>query len=81
VLERTAAVHLGNDERDARLEPVGGRLVDRDRAAAHCVWHELTRRGRADREERDIELPGGEGFRRRLLDDELALAEPHSAPG
>ncbi len=68
--ERALAVHLGHDERDARLEPVGRRLVDRDRTAAHRVRHELARRRRADGEEREVDVAGGERLGRRLLDDE-----------
>ena len=41
VLERPRAVHLRDDKRDAVDEPVGGGLVDDDRAAAHGVGDEL----------------------------------------
>ncbi len=41
MLERPLGIHLGHDERDARLEPVRGRLVDRGRAAANSVRHQL----------------------------------------
>ena len=75
-LERALAVHLGHDERDARLEPVRRRLVDRDRAAAHRVRDELARRRRADGEEREVDVAGGERVGRRLLDDDAAVERP-----
>ena len=53
------AVHLRDDERDAPLEPVGRRLVDRDRAAAHGVGDEPARRLGSDGEQRDVDLAGG----------------------
>jgi len=56
VLERAVAVHLRHDERDARLEAIRGRLVDRDRAAGDRVRHELPRRARPDREEEDVDV-------------------------
>ena len=68
VLERAGAVHLGDDERDPGLEPVGGRLVDRDRAAADGVRDELARGARADREEEDVDVAARERLGRRLLD-------------
>ena len=68
VLERAVAVHLRHDERDARLEPVRRRLVDRDRAAAHRVRHELARRRRADGEEEEVDVAARERLGRRLLD-------------
>ena len=77
VLERAPAVHLGHDERDPGLEPVGRRLVDRDRAAAHGVRHELARRARADREEEDVDVAARERLGRRLLD----RAAPSCLPG
>ncbi len=52
------AVHLGHDERDAGLEPVGRRLVNRDGAAARR-GDELERRLRPDREQRDVDPAGG----------------------
>src|SRR5579884_3006954 len=66
VLERALAVHLRHDERDARLEPVGGRLVDGGRASAHGVRHELARRAGADREEENVDPRPLERLRRRL---------------
>ena len=69
VLERAVAVHLGHDERHVRLHAPRGRLVDRDRAAAHGVRDELARRRRADREEAEVEAAGLERLGRRLFDD------------
>ncbi len=63
------AVDLGHDERDARLEPVGRRLVDRDRAAADGVRDELARGAGADGEEEDVDVAARERLGRRLLDD------------
>jgi hypothetical protein len=73
VLVRARSVHLGDDERNPRLEPVRGRLVDDDRAAAHCMRDELARRGRPDREERQVDAARCQRFGRRLLDDEPAV--------
>ncbi len=75
VLERAGAVHLGHDQRHAVREPVGRRLVDGDRAAAHRVRDELARGGRADREQAQVEVTGCERLRRRLLDDQRLAAE------
>ena len=69
VLERSAAVHLRHDERNARLEPVGRGLVDDRRPAAHRVRHELARGARTDREEEDVDVPALERLGCRLLDD------------
>ena len=41
VLVCARSVHLGNDEGNARFEPIGGGLVDDHRAAAHRVRDEL----------------------------------------
>ncbi|TML07659.1 MAG: hypothetical protein E6G38_08675 [Actinobacteria bacterium] len=56
MLERSLAVHLGDDERDPVLKAVGRRLVDRDRAAANGVGYELAARSRADREQAEIKV-------------------------
>ena len=56
VLERAHRIHLRHDERNAGLEPVGRRLVDRERAAAHGVRHELAGGARADREQEDVDV-------------------------
>ena len=68
VADRAGAVHLGDDERDPVLEPVGGGLVDRDRAARDGVRDELARGAGADREEEDVDVAARERLRRRLLD-------------
>jgi hypothetical protein len=59
--------HLGHDERNARLEAVRGRLVDRDRTARDGVGDELARGAGADGEEEDVDVAAGERLGRRLL--------------
>ncbi len=81
VLERARRVHLRHDERDPRLEPVGGRLVHRDRAAADGVGDELAARGGADREETEVEVSCGERLGRRLLDRPAGELLPGGAGG
>jgi hypothetical protein len=72
VRERARSVHLGHDERDPGLEPVRRGLVDGHRATANRVRHELERRRRAHREEREVDAAGRERLRPCLLDDEAA---------
>jgi hypothetical protein len=56
VLQRSRAVDLGDDERDAGLQPVRRGLVDGDCTAADGVGNERARGGRADGEEREVEV-------------------------
>src|SRR6187402_1140162 len=70
-----AAVHLGDDERIAVDEAIGGRLVDADRAGLGGDRDELPARRRADREEKQVDIPGAERLLRRHLDDELLVPE------
>ena len=79
-LERAAAVDLGHDERVAVDEPVGGGLVDADRAGRRRDRDELAAGGRADREEEQVDVAGAERLGRRLLDDELVVAEREAVP-
>ena len=67
-LERPLTVHLGDDERDPVLQPVGRGLVDRDSASAHGVGDELAARRGPDREQADVEIAGAQSLGRRLLD-------------
>ena len=69
VAERSFAVHLGDDERNPLFEAVRGRLVDRNRAAADGVGHELATCFCADGEQAKVEVAGGERLSSRLLDD------------
>ena len=70
MLERAPSVHLGNDERDALLEPKGGGLVHAERAGRRSRRHELAARFGADREQAHVELAAREPLGRRLLDRE-----------
>ena len=55
-LERADRVHLRHDERVAVHEPVGGRLVDADRARRGCDRDEGTAGARADGEEEEVDV-------------------------
>ena len=68
VLERARAVHLGHDERDARLEPVGGRLVDRDGAAATACGTSSRDAPVPTEKRKTSTSPRDERLGRRLLD-------------
>jgi hypothetical protein len=60
VLGCAPAVHLGHHERNPVLEAIGGRLVDRDRAARDGVGHELARERGSDREQAHVEVARAE---------------------
>ena len=68
MLERPLTVHLGDDERDPILQPVGRGLVDRDSASAYGVGDELAACRGPDREQADVEIAGAQSLGRRLLD-------------
>ena len=80
-LERAGRVHLGHDERIPVDEPVGGGLVDADRTGGRGDRNELATRARPDREQEEVDVPRRERLGRRLLDEDLVVAERQARAG
>ena len=80
-LERSACVHLGDDERIPVDEAVGGGLVDADRPGGGGDRDELATRSGADREEEKVDVTCRQCLGRRLFDEDLLVAERHARSG
>ncbi len=76
-LERAVAVDLRDDERVAVHEAVRGRLVDAERAACRGEGDERPTRRGPDGEQEQVHVSGAQRLGRRLLHDQLAVAERH----
>ena len=70
-------IDLRHDERDRRIHPPGGRVVDHGRAMCHCGGRELLRDVGARREEGDVDAIEGLG---RGLADLVRLAVDGNGP-